>query len=335
MKNKDSFLNDSSQITIISATEQNADVWGSIFLDGMRDCPWMIKYLSRKKISKMDVSLSFLEDYQNPESKELFFIAYYNNESAGIIRVNDYWLPNSMKILSHFPLVRARYQRRGIGRALINRVIKEIFEQGNEDVWAECWSQDMREINAYSGFYQAVGLMKKSDRIEMSCDVSNKCTDIIDIEGLVIEKTKEITNSIIKTISLAYGESEDRLHKIENLDDPAITEVFLKKTKKTLENAHFEINLYLGYLESKLCAVLMTGTSDSKGMIVEIGVLPSYRGKKIAQKLISIYFQELTRKGIKTVSLGVDKENIKAIRLYEKLGFETSWYGALYRYEKE
>ena len=64
-------------------------------------------------------------------------------------------------------------------------------------------------------------------------------------------------------------------------------------------------------------------------MILEIGVLPEYRGKQIAWHMISQYISKMKKQRIDEVVLGVAESNIPAIKLYEKLGFQQRWFGHL------
>ena len=56
--------------------------------------------------------------------------------------------------------------------------------------------------------------------------------------------------------------------------------------------------------------------------MVNLTVLPEYRRQGIAQKLIDISTQYYINKGYTLlVSLNVDKDNIPAVNLYQKVGF--------------
>ena len=68
---------------------------------------------------------------------------------------------------------------------------------------------------------------------------------------------------------------------------------------------------------------------------MEVGVNPEFRGQKIGQKFISNYLQQMNSEGIEEVVLGVDKNNIPAVRLYQKLGFRRSWFGGILRFENK
>ena len=106
-------------LQIFSASEEHADDWTVIFLKGMKSCRWMKRYLNRQNITKYDVKMSFLEDLKTKTSDEQLLIGYVDDFPAGIIRFDSYFIAGTSKIISHFPLLHPRYQRKGIGNCII------------------------------------------------------------------------------------------------------------------------------------------------------------------------------------------------------------------------
>lgn len=313
-----------------NATIAHAADWAKIFIKGMKNCQWMTRYFKEQNFSELDVSISIAQDINKKSDAELFLIAYISDKPIGIIRFDEYWVPGATKILSHFPLILPKFQRKGIGRLLVKEGFQQAFAKGFSECWTECWSMDKREISLYQKFYEKIGFRKKSDRLEMNCalehiNIENK----IDLKGLRTKSRQEVTSELVKAISTSYGSSLDKLHTIEHLDKPEITKHFLEKTRKTVENIGFTIQCIVAKYEKELCAGLMTATSKNKGMILEIGVIPKYRKLKIAQSLITNYIIQMKNQGIKEIVLGVDHENLPAINLYEKLGFKKTWFGIL------
>ena len=313
-----------------NATTAHAADWAKIFLKGMNNCQWMTRYFKEQNISELDVSISITQDINKKSDAELFLIAYISDKPIGIIRFDEYWIPGAIKILSHFPLILPRFQRKGIGRLLVKEGFQQACTKGFSDCWTECWSMDKREISLYQQFYEKIGFRKKSDRLEMNCSLeySNVENEIV-LKGLRTKSSQEVTPELVKAISTSYGSSLDKLHTIEHLDNPEITKHFLERTKETVEDIGFSIQGIVAKYEKKLCAGLMTATTKNKGMILEIGVIPKYRKLKIAQKLITDYIIQMKNQGIKEIILGVDQENLPAINLYEKLGFKKTWFGVL------
>ncbi|MBN8191951.1 GNAT family N-acetyltransferase [Bacillus sp. NTK074B] len=58
------------------------------------------------------------------------------------------------------------------------------------------------------------------------------------------------------------------------------------------------------------------------GFIIQVGVIPEWRGKGIGAVLTAKCLEELRQDGMKPVGLHVNQNNPGAIKLYERLGFE-------------
>lgn len=69
------------------------------------------------------------------------------------------------------------------------------------------------------------------------------------------------------------------------------------------------------------------------GELSRLGVLPEYQNKGIARKLLLGGMDELKRRGYKGVHFLVAKDNVKAIRSYDKLQFQV--VGECYMYEHD
>ncbi|MHA1125018.1 MAG: GNAT family N-acetyltransferase [Candidatus Heimdallarchaeota archaeon] len=326
-----------TDFTITSPSEEDAYQWADIFLEAMQNCKWMSGHLKSRNITRFDVALSFLEDLTSKQkSGEQFFIATYRDEPAGIIRIYDYWTPGAIKILSHFPLVIPKFQQKGIGKALVKRCIDWAYKNKYKEIWAEIWSKDQKEIAAYEDFFEKLGFVGKSDRLELNCQLAKLKINTISLEDdLILEKTQGISEEIIEVISKAYAVSNDKLHKIEKLGDPEIARKFLTKVQTSFAEAAYTVESSVIRKNGILCAGMVSGVLGKRGMIMEVGVNPDFRGQKIGQRFISNYLSQMKSEGIEEVALGVDKDNTPAVKLYQKLGFKKSWLGSIMLFENK
>lgn len=62
--------------------------------------------------------------------------------------------------------------------------------------------------------------------------------------------------------------------------------------------------------------------STGHGEIQNLGVIPSHRGRGIADRLLSLALSELQLKQCRLVRLEVTANNDRAVRLYRNFGFE-------------
>ena len=74
-----------------------------------------------------------------------------------------------------------------------------------------------------------------------------------------------------------------------------------------------EENIVVGYVGSQS----VMGEAD----MMNLAVLPEYRRKGIAEKLVSSLIQELSKNNVSSLTLEVRASNAPAITLYEKLDF--------------
>jgi ribosomal protein S18 acetylase RimI-like enzyme len=70
-----------------------------------------------------------------------------------------------------------------------------------------------------------------------------------------------------------------------------------------------------------MCDTLINLEQAQIGGIVNFGVLPDYQHRKIGSAILASGIENLREKGCKTIKLGVDTENEKALKLYKRFGF--------------
>jgi ribosomal protein S18 acetylase RimI-like enzyme len=63
---------------------------------------------------------------------------------------------------------------------------------------------------------------------------------------------------------------------------------------------------------------------DNEPTIVNVGILKEFRGKGLGNLLMQYLLNLLIKNGYKEVNLKVSSENLTAIKMYKKLGFEVS-----------
>jgi len=329
---------DIEDIIISEAKEGHVEDWTYVFLKGLSSYRWMSRFIKDQNISEVDIEISYIDDVKHKNPNDLFLIAHYNKIPVGIIRLEEYWLPKTMKILSHFPLVILRYQRSGIGSLLVKEAIIRAQKIGFTNIWSECWSKDKREISVYQSFFEKIGFKNESNRLEMNCNLDRfKSKNFPDKQELTKIISSNLSDEFVETMSKSYTVSNDKLHIIENLGDPIVCRGFLMKTHSIFERIGLDVKFILSKYKEQNCAAMMIASSKYKGMVLEIGVRPEFRKLKIGQTLIVDFLNELKDKKCKEVILGVDEENMPAVNLYLKLGFQQTWFGSmflLHDYEK-
>lgn len=64
---------------------------------------------------------------------------------------------------------------------------------------------------------------------------------------------------------------------------------------------------------------------SAAGEIESLAVLPQHRGMRIGTTLLSAVHKSLSDAGVHNVVLGVLPQNLAAIRLYQKFGYQPTW----------
>lgn len=169
------------------------------------------------------------------------------------------------------------------------------------------------------------------------------------MEILIRKAYKEDANNAIPLIMEAIGDIS--MQMTGETEEAAITTEFIKLFKRT-DNRHSYLNTYIAEMNGHVAGVLVFYTaeqaitldanleaylSNKKGTIVTIDpetepgewyidtvvVDPTYRGHGIGTKLLSYAEQMVKNSGGGKLSLNVELEKDAAIRLYNRLGFDT------------
>ena len=63
------------------------------------------------------------------------------------------------------------------------------------------------------------------------------------------------------------------------------------------------------------------------GGALGMGILPSFRGQELGERLIRVTIDDALAKGLVRIELNVHADNVRAIRLYERVGFVREGIG--------
>ncbi len=99
--------------------------------------------------------------------------------------------------------------------------------------------------------------------------------------------------------------------------------------KKFIEKLNINFNLSIGAFDKdKLVGFIFTSTAKYNGKLTAYnggtGVTPAYRGLHIPARIYELLIPKLRKEGIEQSVLEVITTNVKAVKVYEKIGFEKS-----------
>lgn len=103
-------------------------------------------------------------------------------------------------------------------------------------------------------------------------------------------------------------------------------EEVLNDISKLLFNTELSKNPYskfIAYDENKIIGFANYDLIYERCELIYIGILPEYRNKKLASKLMEFIIEDCKNKKIKNISLEVNINNKNAIKLYEKYDFKV------------
>ncbi len=98
--------------------------------------------------------------------------------------------------------------------------------------------------------------------------------------------------------------------------------------RNRFKGARVDFELCFGVFDGdKLVAFIINGIDQQNGLLTAFntgtGVLPEYRGKQLVDQMYQHAFPIFKEKGIQKCALEVIQQNDRAIRVYERIGFET------------
>ena len=135
-------------------------------------------------------------------------------------------------------------------------------------------------------------------------------------QGITIQNLKELDDyaSVVNVLNEAFADS---------FKYKPITKIRWKKMTEAFKKNHI-VEHCIAYEKEKfigICDIYLNPEQDKSGLIANFGVLPSYQHRKIGSALLASGIENLRKKGCKTIKLGVDTKNEKALGLYKKFGF--------------
>jgi len=71
------------------------------------------------------------------------------------------------------------------------------------------------------------------------------------------------------------------------------------------------------------CVCMRSFDRPNEACILSMGIRPGWRGKGLGQRFVSGVMAKLRQRGLRSVSLLVGKENRRAIRMYNDVGFQV------------
>jgi mycothiol synthase len=267
-----------------------------------------------------------LEENKNrdPQIKEQFFVALIEHEIQAFFlytQHQDHFHPQ------HFWLraaVHPDFRRRGIGTALLSRVMQEL--EAFKPILLQCSAREDRDYSLK--FLEHHGFVEEWRRVYMVLDLEN--FDATPFKGL-IEKL-EAQGFGFKTID-QLRDDPDRDQKLCDLGNVVSNDVPLGMPSTGLSLEQFQKSILeiswareqafvVAIFDGQYVGVNNLGIDSNGHSFVDVtGVLPEFRGRGLAQALKLKGIQWALAQGITKMFTANDLVNAPMLAVNEKFGF--------------
>lgn len=238
----------------------------------------------------LDTSLNFDHNIKS------VFLLYENRE---LISMLSMFIPTQQEAeISAFTL--PEYRQSGCFKALLSKAIDELKKFEIQNILFVCESQSI------SGKEVAAALNAEYDHTEYSMSFNStkfECQDKYRL-SLITPNLKDLEKIIeisMKTFDDGY---EDSKSLIENC----------LQTKPRKQ--------YLAVLNDEIIGLGSINKQRDEALIFGFGIVPEYRGVGYGKELLHLIIDRLRQSGTTEIMLDVNSDNVYALKLYKKCGFQ-------------
>lgn len=247
----------------------------------------------RKYDTTIDEKFVVKDYFINMINNQNILLLYKNeNKPIGYIfakKIDDKYLIDGLYIDINF-------RNKGIATKLIKVIIKEIYSLGNYKIFINVLKENKVAVNLYKniGF-----IVEQEDELKFYM-----CYNKYKLENASIKDIERIKKYKLNTIfEYAKDLNKEEVEKINNY------------VNKTISNQIFE---YKNIVLNNIIVGSFLITKNENGLLLdEIFIEEQYRNKGIGTSII----KDVVSKSNSNVYLWVYKDNIKAVNLYNRIGF--------------
>ena len=247
----------------------------------------------RKYDTTIDENFVVKDYFINVINNQNILLLYKNeNKPIGYIfakKIDNKYLIDGLYIDINF-------RNKGIAKKLIKVIIKEIYSLGDYEIFINVLKENKVAVNLYKniGF-----IVEQEDELKFYM-----CYSKYKLENASIKDIERIKKYKLNTVfEYAKDLDKEEVEKINNY------------VNKTISNQIFE---YKNIVLNNIIVGSFLITKNENGLLLdEIFIEEQYRNKGIGTSII----KDVVSKSNNNVYLWVYKDNIKAVNLYNKIGF--------------
>lgn len=276
---------------------------------------------------------SKMESMPNMDLKRGVFLVEAEGEVVAYKTLRGYPEANGLYCYNHHGSVLPKYKKRGIGLAMIRHsedVLRTLALEHPADapktfqVFLDIKQTDLTRLLEREG-YKPVRYFYMMLRPDLENIPQVPLPDGIEVRPVEQIQFRAIWSSMIEAFSEHWGETE---HTDEEY------ELWLKRpsTRLDLWQIAWDGDRVVGLVLNTVDEDENKAYNRKRGFTEDIATLKEYRGRGIAQALITRGLKQFRELGYTEAGLEVDTENgTGALKLYEKLGYRPIRTMAAYR----
>ena len=294
----------------------NEEIYVHIWNEGYKTCSWFAKH-GPTTIDRAQREIE--ENRRNPTYRLIF--ALLDNKPVGFIEIR--MLDTQMgEILHYNPCVLPEYWQKDVASALVETAVEDLRKNGAGKVKFSIVGR-AEDVAPYLNLYQANGFTIQRRAVTMT----RKLDTVPDYKTrlpLKLSTLKQLSTDVfVDLFAQCFKDSKDR-DASQIASNKEKTKQFIQQLHQREGQDHDPDGWIAASLKDKFLGFVIAIREKERdsGLIAEVGVDPQHRRKGIGAFLTTKGLQRLKERGFSQAFLGVDLENIEAISLYEKLGFQ-------------
>lgn len=290
------------------------EAFAHIWNEALKTCTWYPKHgpltidKAKEHIEHEKKNSTYRLIFAVQDSKPIGFIeAAMENTKSGFI-------------FPYRPCILPSFQEPNLRAILVEAALDHLVKKGARTVKFSI-NGSFSDVTPYINLYQKMSFEMCRRAYLMQRNLDNIPEPDICIQLRLLTAMHLGIEAFVKFFMECFHDSKDRDASLIAADIRR-TEQFIQHLIEQEGKRHDPDCWIVAFMQDKFAGFAIAIEQRNNGLVAEVGVAPHFRKRGIATWLSIKVLQRLKDRGFKQAFLGVDIQNIPAIRLYEKLGFK-------------
>ncbi|MFX1251479.1 MAG: GNAT family N-acetyltransferase [Promethearchaeota archaeon] len=234
--------------------------------------------------------------------------------------------PDMPSLSPYHPVISPNNITKGLATRLIKQGLDYAKKEDLNKVQAFLEIADhLEELNnTYRSWYEAESLILRGESYFMLLSLSEYRPESIKLpKNFIIKLLLDVDKD---ELFQCYVETFKTSHDRWNLDltDEERQKQFNNSTQPSSSSLNKDASLILLHNKQIVGFSIVETVSPEVGYLLDFGIHPGFRGKKLGKSLLRLTINKLAHQGLKTVTLHSDSQNDPAVSLYRGIGFKIA-----------